>query len=54
MSNQILSYTNHSRFETPEVFVEGYGDKVINSEGKEFYDVTSGLWMDTILSYTKM
>ena len=44
MSNQILSYTNHSRFETPEVFVEGYGDKVINSEGKEFYDVTSGLW----------
>jgi len=41
---QILSYTDHSRFESPEIFVKGHKDKVINSEGKEFYDLTSGLW----------
>lgn len=41
---QILSYTDHSRFNTPEIYTKGYGDIITNSSGKQYYDLTSGLW----------
>jgi len=44
MSNQIFSYTNHSRFSDPEIFVTGENDVVINSNGKKYFDCNSGLW----------
>lgn len=44
MSNQIFSYSNHSRFSDPEVFVTGDNDIVTNSHGRKYVDCNSGLW----------
>jgi adenosylmethionine-8-amino-7-oxononanoate aminotransferase len=44
MSNQIFSYTNHSKFDEPEIFVSGKNDIVINKDGKQYFDCNSGLW----------
>lgn len=44
MSQQIFSYTNHSRFETPEIFVKGENDTVVNKNGTQYFDCNSGLW----------
>lgn len=44
MSNQIFSYTNHSRFTDPEIFVSGNNDIVYNKDGKQYFDCNSGLW----------
>jgi adenosylmethionine-8-amino-7-oxononanoate aminotransferase len=44
MSNQIFSYTNHSRFDTPEIFVSGNNDMITNLNGTTYVDCNSGLW----------
>lgn len=44
MSNQIFSYSNHSRFDNPEIFVSGNNDTVTNAKGKTYIDCNSGLW----------
>ena len=44
MSNQIFSYTNHSRFDNPDIFVSGNNDVVCNNRGKQYIDCNSGLW----------
>lgn len=44
MSSQIFSYTNHSRFSDPEIFVAGTKDTVINKNGRNYIDCNSGLW----------
>lgn len=44
MSNQIFSYTNHSRFTDPEIFVSGCNDVIYNKNGKKYIDCNSGLW----------
>lgn len=44
MSNQIFSYSNHSRFDDPEIFVSGNNDTVTNAKGKTYIDCNSGLW----------
>jgi adenosylmethionine-8-amino-7-oxononanoate aminotransferase len=44
MSNQIFSYTNHSKFDDPEIFVSGNNDLVTNINGKNYVDCNSGLW----------
>lgn len=44
MSNQIFSYTNHSRFDDPEIFVSGNNDMVTNANGNTYVDCNSGLW----------
>jgi adenosylmethionine-8-amino-7-oxononanoate aminotransferase len=44
MSSQIFSYTNHSKFSDPELFVAGKKDKVTNSNGRHYIDCNSGLW----------
>lgn len=44
MSNQIFSYTNHSRFNDPEIFVSGNNDTIYNKHGKKYIDCNSGLW----------
>jgi 4-aminobutyrate aminotransferase-like enzyme len=43
MSNQIFSYSNHSRFTNPEVFVSGKNDTVTNADGKTYIDCK--LWI---------
>lgn len=44
MSNQIFSYSNHSKFDKPEIFVAGDNDLITNSSGKTYVDCNSGLW----------
>jgi adenosylmethionine-8-amino-7-oxononanoate aminotransferase len=44
MSSQIFSYTNHSKFSDPEIFVSGNNDTVTNAKGKTYIDCNSGLW----------
>ena len=44
MSNQIFSYSNHSRFDNPEIFVNGNNDLVTNKNGMQYFDCNSGLW----------
>lgn len=44
MSRQIFSYSNHSRFTNPEVFVSGKNDTVTNADDKTYIDCNSGLW----------
>jgi len=44
MSKQILSYTNHYKLNSPVEFKKGYGDIIVDSEGKSYFDATSGLW----------
>jgi adenosylmethionine-8-amino-7-oxononanoate aminotransferase len=44
MSNQIFSYSNHSKFDKPEIFVSGNNDMITNSNGTTYVDCNSGLW----------
>ncbi len=44
MSKQIFSYTNHSRFDEPDIFISGDKDTVTNARGKTYFDCNSGLW----------
>lgn len=44
MSKQIFSYSNHSKFDKPEIFVAGDNDLISNSLGKKYVDCNSGLW----------
>lgn len=43
MSDQIFSYTNHSRMVDPEIFISGYDD-IVETKKNRYYDLTSGLW----------
>lgn len=44
MSSQIFSYSNHSKFSQPEIFVAGFKDTVENNNGQKYVDCNSGLW----------
>ena len=44
MSNQIFPYTNHSRFEKPDIYIKGENDCVWTNDGKKYIDCNSGLW----------
>lgn len=44
MSKQLLSYTNHNKFNSPVVFKKGYGDIIVDDKGNSYFDATSGLW----------
>lgn len=44
MSNQILSYTNHYKFNNPSIYKKGFGDIITDVNGNSYYDATSGLW----------
>lgn len=44
MSQQIFPYTNHSRFEKPDIYIKGENDCVWTNDGKKYIDCNSGLW----------